>query len=394
MSPRVRESATARAGLVLAALVAAALAVLAGALTGVPADAAPGRPARPATPAFPPKRPTRVLILGDSVMAGATARYAADLPGRDVTVDAMVNRSTRQGAEVVAQRGADWDVVVILLAHNDGGSPGAYQPAARAILDQLAGVPRVVWLTLHEVRPYYRDVNAFLRDEATRRPNFRVADWNALVSQHPEAVVADGLHLRGPGPELMAGFVADQVEQAELEQTEAFQQYLAGVARQQRAKAEATLAAAVARDKARKALLEAQAKAQAAARAKAERDAAAKAAAKAKAEAEAAAARARAQATTTTFASVEPPPIPRPTSEGAQAGGYLLAFVLVAIGLVCFAGALLLVLRVRRLRRSSMPIRVPLVPVAPPTPATPSTPAADTEAEPPTGEAPGEAPDA
>ncbi len=187
--------------------------------------AAPARPVREAsaasttnrTAAAFPTRPTKVLVLGDSVMAGANDQYAGALPGREVVADAVVNRTTGQGADVVAQRGTDWDVVVVLLAHNDGASPGVYQPAANRILDQLAGVPRVVWLTLHEVRPYYAGVNQFLRDQAANRPNLRVADWNALVNQNPGAVAGDGLHLSPSGRSLMAGFVAEQVQVAEVE---------------------------------------------------------------------------------------------------------------------------------------------------------------------------------
>ena len=192
------------------ALGATALVVVLGLLPGV-ADA------RGASPAYPPVRPTKVLILGDSVMKGAATQYAVKLPGRNVVVDAEVNRSTGQGADVVARLGADWDVVVVLLGHNDGGTPGAYQPAARRILDQLRGVRRVVWLKIHEVRPYYPGVNQYIASLQSTYPNLRTADWNAIASAHPEALAGDGLHLNGQGADLMAGLVADQVHLAELD---------------------------------------------------------------------------------------------------------------------------------------------------------------------------------
>lgn len=192
-----------------ATAVAVALAVVVG-LGGV-ADGQPsGR-------AFPPVRPTRVLVLGDSVMKGAATQIAPRLPGREVIVDAEVNRSTGQGADVVAKVGTDWDVVVVLLGHNDGGTPGAYQPAARRILDQLRGVRRVVWLTIHEVRPYYPGVNQYIASLQGTYPNLRTADWNAVANQHPEAVSGDGLHLTGAGATLMADLVGRQVELTELD---------------------------------------------------------------------------------------------------------------------------------------------------------------------------------
>ncbi|HWJ63997.1 MAG TPA: hypothetical protein VNS19_18645 [Acidimicrobiales bacterium] len=196
------------------ALTATALSVLLATLTGLP-GAADG------TPAYPPQRPTRVLVLGDSVMKGAEASVIAALPGREVVFDAEVNRSTGAGADVVAQRGADWDVAVVLLGHNDGGSPGAYQPAARSILDQLEGVPYVSWLTIHEVRPYYPDVNHFIAGLQGDYPNLHVGDWNAVANAHPEGVSGDGLHLNGTGADLMAGLVADQVEAGEQQWNEA-----------------------------------------------------------------------------------------------------------------------------------------------------------------------------
>jgi lysophospholipase L1-like esterase len=197
----------------LAVTAAAAVAALAALVAGVVAAPTAGSGA----PAFPPVRPTRVLVLGDSVMKGADARYPQALPGRDLVVDTMVNRSTGAGADVVAQRGADWDVVVVLLGHNDGGTPGAYQPAARRLLDQLRPVRRVVWLTIHEVRPYYPDVNRYIASLQGTYPNLRTADWNAVANAHPEAVSGDGLHLTPTGAGLMADLVAQQVQVAEWE---------------------------------------------------------------------------------------------------------------------------------------------------------------------------------
>lgn len=192
----------------LLALGATAALVVLGVVGALP-DAAAG------APGFPPKRPTRVLVLGDSVMKGAEGSVLASLPGREVVFDAEVNRSTGTGADIVAQRGGDWDVVVVFLGHNDGGSPGVFQPAARRILDQLRGVPSVSWLTIHEVRPYYPGVNQYVAGLRQEYPNLHVADWNAIANAHPEGVSGDGLHLNGTGADLMAGLVVDQVEAAE-----------------------------------------------------------------------------------------------------------------------------------------------------------------------------------
>ncbi|QXC60925.1 hypothetical protein KSP35_21845 [Aquihabitans sp. G128] len=203
-----RTSLLARALAVAATVLVAVLGV-----AGVAASA-PRRAPAVHRPVFP-NRPTRVLVLGDSVIKGAEAAIPAALPGRQVTEDAVVSRSTGATAAAAATYGADWDVVVILVAHNDGGSPGAYQPPYRQMLDQFARVPRVVLLTLHEVRPYYATVNAFLRAQAASRPNVQVADWNAVATANPGATGGDGLHLSGGGARLMADLVAGQVVDAE-----------------------------------------------------------------------------------------------------------------------------------------------------------------------------------
>ena len=171
--------------------------------------------AGPAAATFPPLRPTRVLILGDSVLKGGVGAYPAALPGRDVVVDAEVNRTTSQGADALARLGSDWDVVVVMLGHNDGGNPGAYQPAARRILDQLRNVRVVSWLTIHEVRPYYPAVNQYIAGLQGTYPNLLMGDWNGTAAANPGAVAADGLHLNTSGAALMADVVRRQVEIAE-----------------------------------------------------------------------------------------------------------------------------------------------------------------------------------
>lgn len=173
--------------------------------TGSPADARE----------IPGDRPTRVLTVGDSVMEGAAGAIPAALPGREVVVDTQVSRSTGASVDAALSHGTDFDVVVVLLAHNDGGSPGAYQPAFRRLFDAYGDSPRIVALTIHEVRPYYSTVNAFLRGEADARDNLVVADWNAVAQQNPGATGGDGLHLTGTGASLMASLIADNVAAAE-----------------------------------------------------------------------------------------------------------------------------------------------------------------------------------
>ncbi len=195
---------------VLGAFVVALLAVL---WLATPSS---GRPT-PVTRDMPTDRPVRVLAVGDSVMEGAAGAIPAALPGREVVVDTQVSRSTGASVDAALSHGTDFDVVVVLLAHNDGGSPGAYEPAFRGLFDAYGDSPRIVALTIHEVRPYYSTVNAFLRGEAGARGNLVVADWNAVAQQSPGATAGDGLHLSGNGASLMASLIATEVTAAETD---------------------------------------------------------------------------------------------------------------------------------------------------------------------------------
>lgn len=163
--------------------------------------------------------PARVLVVGDSVVLGAKGSVESLLSTHEVAVDAEVSRTTGRSADAALTHGTDWDVVVVMLGHNDGGSPAVYQPPYRRLLDAYAAVPRIVVVTLHEVRPSYAGVNAFLRDEAERRSNVVVLDWNAIASAEPGLTAGDGLHLTSAGARRMADEIGAQVFRAEVELT-------------------------------------------------------------------------------------------------------------------------------------------------------------------------------
>ena len=139
-------------------------------------------------------------MLGDSVMLGSKAATEKELAGWDLTFDAAVNRSTLAGAQIAtARRSEIHDIIVIQLGTNDGGNPTTYASRVDAVMKALDGVPYVVWLTIHEARPYYKSDNDVLRQKATQYPNMRVADWNAVANATPGGMVSDGLHLNATG---------------------------------------------------------------------------------------------------------------------------------------------------------------------------------------------------
>lgn len=163
---------------------------------------------------IPDDRPTRVLVIGDSVLLGAAQAIPGACTNCEVVVDAAESRSTLTSVQQAGANEGAFDVVVALLGHNDAGNPAVAHAGFEELFDRYALVPRIVVLTLHEVRPGYAELNGFLRESAEQRPNVAVADWHAEVEAHPDATVSDGLHLTGAGAELLAGVIAAEIDEA------------------------------------------------------------------------------------------------------------------------------------------------------------------------------------
>lgn len=163
---------------------------------------------------IPDDRPTRVLVIGDSVLLGAANTIPTACTNCEVVVDAAESRSTLVSVQQAGGHDGAFDVVVALLGHNDAGNASVAQAGFEELFDRYALVPRIVVLTLHEVRPGYAELNGFLRDAAETRPNVTVADWHAEVEEHPDATVSDGLHLTAAGSDLLAGVIAAEIDEA------------------------------------------------------------------------------------------------------------------------------------------------------------------------------------
>lgn len=159
------------------------------------------------------ERPLRLLVLGDSLAAGALE--ATDLldqlddAGFDlVEVLAEPGEGLEWGIEVIEARAAVPEVVVVELGTNPSGDPTGFGPQVRRLLRALRarGAEHIAWLTLaHRDEGRYDDKNAILRrvDDIDL-----LADWAALAAEDP-ALVADGLHPSPAGYEVLAGFLVE-----------------------------------------------------------------------------------------------------------------------------------------------------------------------------------------
>jgi len=162
--------------------------------------AAPGSPA----PA-PPPAPGSALCIGDSVMLGASPRYlnALSMCG---TVDAEQSRQFSGAPEAVAAHAPYPAAVVIHLGNNGTVARGDVD----AVMSQLAGVPRVVFVTvqLRGTRSWEEQANGEIRAAAGRYPTVAVADWKAASDEHLDYTRSDGIHMSPAGSGVYAATIA------------------------------------------------------------------------------------------------------------------------------------------------------------------------------------------
>jgi lysophospholipase L1-like esterase len=159
--------------------------------------------------------PSRVFLLGDSVMAALNPEYTNDArkvigaAGWNVVIDAKVNRTVAQGRKViVSRRQSIGDTVVIMLGHNN--DPSGFTREATKTLDLLTGVNRVFWLTMRE--PRYSVSNQALRDLQQTYPNLRIIDWSSVIDLAETS--RDGLHLKPSGAQHMAELILSSISTA------------------------------------------------------------------------------------------------------------------------------------------------------------------------------------
>jgi lysophospholipase L1-like esterase len=163
----------------------------------------------------PAVRDDRVFILGDSIIEAAgpdnydTLRRQLTPLGWKVTIDAQKGRSTQQGVTELEKHRRDiHDVVVILLGHNDPVDPLAYRKKIDEMVDLLAGVPLVMFLTNYEFQPGRDRMNDVLRVVDALHDNVELVDWNAVAENTKGAIGPDGLHPTELGAKALAATVA------------------------------------------------------------------------------------------------------------------------------------------------------------------------------------------
>ncbi len=165
----------------------------------------------------------RVTLIGDSVMtsvlwySGPTATLESDL---DLHLEVAVCRRLTgmscpfEGVtppnllRVVSQLGRTLGpTVVVVMGYNDHESRFAQSVEASLSALRAAGVTRVMWASLREVRHSYVRMNEMLAAVARAHPELTIADWNRYSRSHPEWFQNDGIHLEPTGGAALATFL-------------------------------------------------------------------------------------------------------------------------------------------------------------------------------------------
>jgi hypothetical protein len=162
----------------------------------------------PLTPATSAPTGEDVLVVGDSVMVGATPALQQRLPAVDI--DAEVGRQLRDAADIVADldgAGRMRPVVVVHLGNNGSATPDQLD----RLMQQLAGAQRIILVTANAPRPWRDAVNDRFGDIASDHPNVTVLDWRAVVEHEDGLIGSDGVHVTPLGAQRLADLVVAAV---------------------------------------------------------------------------------------------------------------------------------------------------------------------------------------
>jgi hypothetical protein len=141
----------------------------------------------------------RLLLIGDSILAGLSRRYSNDACetltplGWQVSVEAEVGKNIELGLRVVNKKlPQGFDAAVIFLGTNYGAVQAFYQETLNKILDELSPRPVVIF-TVTEYKPSIREVNMVIEEELRTRPNLWLIDWRE-ISKAPGILWNDKIH--------------------------------------------------------------------------------------------------------------------------------------------------------------------------------------------------------
>jgi hypothetical protein len=155
----------------------------------------------------------RVLVIGDSILAGTASRYggamcAALVPnGWEVAVEAEAGQMVGFGRTVVRDRiNEGWDAAVVFLGTNYGGSKENYERDLTRIVESLAPRPTLL-LTATLFRDSMQQVNDVIRVVASKNSHVSVLDWGT-ASVQPGLLNKDRVHPTDAGRAVLVASIS------------------------------------------------------------------------------------------------------------------------------------------------------------------------------------------
>lgn len=155
----------------------------------------------------------RLLVIGDSIMAGTASRYGGDMCsalvplGWRVDVEAQAGEMVDFGTKVLmAKLSEGWDTAVVFLGTNFGGDVTKYKTSLTYIIEKLAPRPTLL-LTTSLFRPVQSSVNDAITQVAQAHPNVTLMDWTTASAQDG-VLSGDHIHPTPAGRKVLVNSVA------------------------------------------------------------------------------------------------------------------------------------------------------------------------------------------
>ena len=149
----------------------------------------------------------RVLMIGDSVTAGAQSGIQAALP--NAYIDGVVSRQFYTFQDVYAQDSANYDPSVVICALGTNGLIRDPQQV-QDVIDAVGGKP-IYFVTVRVPLELQDRNNQTIRDVCAQNDNAGVIDWNGASEGHSEYLVDDGTHLTQAGIDAYATLIRQAI---------------------------------------------------------------------------------------------------------------------------------------------------------------------------------------
>ena len=149
----------------------------------------------------------RVLMIGDSVTAGAQPGIQAALP--NAYIDGVVSRQFYTFQDVYAQDSANYDPSVVICALGTNGLIRDPQQV-QDVIDAVDGKP-IYFVTVRVPLELQDRNNQTIRDVCAQNDNAGVIDWNGASEGHSEYLVDDGTHLTQAGIDAYATLIRQAI---------------------------------------------------------------------------------------------------------------------------------------------------------------------------------------